>query len=320
MQKEPAQQPEPLLEDTSGYILVNTKASSLFGRRVRATLLDHMSAGCILVSFLVMVLPALQNVMIGFGTGILLVVGIFTLMEARRKASFGMSLMGLTLGSGTVFWRLLWRNLLRFLPTLAVLGLLTAIVLGEPLQSLVDGAWIALSFVVLYNVFSLTLGKESLANQLSGFKVTVAAKPHYNWWIVAMTGWVMVGGVGLGIAMPHSAGSCSSPLTPKAYMHTLQTIAETYAVDWGGQYAPSVQVLEQEARKPGREYWKTWKNSYTEYEGYGKSYANEWDPKSEGLVTYEPIGPAYTKYYIYGYDKKGQRIQNKGKDFFLTNS
>ena len=44
--------------------------------------------------------------------------------------------------------------------------------------------------------------------------------------------------------------------TPKVYMHTLQTMVETYAVDWGGLYPPNLAALEAEARRPDRGYWK----------------------------------------------------------------
>lgn len=320
---EPAHQTDPIRESTLAEPPINTKASSLFGRCLRATLLDHTLAAFILVPFLFLVLPIFKDVPIGFATGFLLVATLFTLMEmGRKKASMGLSLMGLTLGKEVGVFRLFWRNLLRFLPVMTLLGLLTAVLLGEPLEALIKWALMATVLAMLYNVFSVNLGYDALHNQLSGVKVGVVAAPRYGKWFLSLVAWWMLGGIGIAIALPNFIGACdASPVySVKASMHTLQTMVETYAVDWKGQYPPSIQMLEKEANQPDKTYWKNITNPLTHYQGYRKSYANESDPKSEGIATYEAVGPHFTIYYIYGYDKKGQRIQNKGQDFILTNS
>lgn len=118
----------------------------------------------------------------------------------------------------------------------------------------------------------------------------------------------------------------------KANMHTLQTIVETYGVDWAGVYAPDLLTLVREAKKSGVEYWKDFTNPFTGKSGAGKagsvtdyrSYQNSSDHKSfAGLVLYEPLPEKGRKeivsYKIYGCDANGELIQDKGQLFYLTN-
>ncbi|MFN4151804.1 MAG: hypothetical protein ACK4IX_12760 [Candidatus Sericytochromatia bacterium] len=124
----------------------------------------------------------------------------------------------------------------------------------------------------------------------------------------------------------------------KANMHTLQTMLETYAVDYGGIYPKDLNELRKDANKKG--YWKEVKNPYKRS---NKSFVdisflkNKTDClyslKGEeifyevGLVIYNPIinkQNDITKYYIYGtylLDKKSTKlIEDKGQIFYLTNS
>ncbi|HEY9842262.1 MAG TPA: hypothetical protein V6D23_17500 [Candidatus Obscuribacterales bacterium] len=110
--------------------------------------------------------------------------------------------------------------------------------------------------------------------------------------------------------------------TPKANMHTLQTIVETYAVDSKGIYPANIAELSKAARKPGFEYWKDFQNPVTFESGYMRSYQDEGQPPIPGIVTYQPIHTTkgrFRSYRIYGYDEKGGRMQYKGRDFVLSN-
>ncbi|HEY9844008.1 MAG TPA: hypothetical protein V6D23_26290, partial [Candidatus Obscuribacterales bacterium] len=113
----------------------------------------------------------------------------------------------------------------------------------------------------------------------------------------------------------------------KANMHTLQTLVETYAVDWGGVYPPDLDALYAEASRPGAEYWRNVTNPYTERSGIGHRGSlldfSQFlaDPDFQGLALYQPVpGSPIVKYYIYGSDAKGKLVQDKGQDFVLSNS
>lgn len=121
----------------------------------------------------------------------------------------------------------------------------------------------------------------------------------------------------------------------KANMHTLQTIVETYAVDWGGVYPADVEALKIEATQAGREYWKEFTNPFSGQSGEGLSYGDAthvWLQKQggilrphedeAGLVLYAPVKDCrgIIKYFIYGLDKKGQTVKDRGRDFVLSNS
>lgn len=118
----------------------------------------------------------------------------------------------------------------------------------------------------------------------------------------------------------------------KANMYTLQTIVETYAVDWGGVYPPHLKALKLEATKTGRDYWKEFTNPYTGKSGESASYtdadhsrfqAGDSLPNADeaGLVLYAPVGEKdIVKYFIYGLDKAGRALVDRGHDFTLSNN
>jgi hypothetical protein len=94
-----------------------------------------------------------------------------------------------------------------------------------------------------------------------------------------------------------------------------------------GIYPTHIEAARQDGLQTGREYWKTFTNPYSFKSGKTMAYAEMFlapaaSREYAGLVLYEPIltcGPV-THYYIYGLDKTGSRIQDKGQDFVLTNS
>lgn len=119
----------------------------------------------------------------------------------------------------------------------------------------------------------------------------------------------------------------------KANMHTLQTLVETYGVDWGGGYPSNMKSLKQEAVVVGREYWKEFTNPFSGVSGSGKSYMDYRTYKFytipqrslAGMVLYQPLPPdpkskEIVNYRIWGCDENGKLIQDKGQDFYLSNS
>lgn len=126
---------------------------------------------------------------------------------------------------------------------------------------------------------------------------------------------------------PYSKPSNSSI---KANMHTFQTIVETYAVDSKGIFPESVETLNDEAIHNANGHWIEFKNPYGSVAGLGKSFGNERDSMQHeksfsktslraGIVAYISL-PPYHSYKIYGYDAHAQKIIDKGKTLFLSNS
>lgn len=143
--------------------------------------------------------------------------------------------------------------------------------------------------------------------------------------IVYGLGSLLVLGVGAAIILPNFIGTCARDKrsSVKANMHDFRTMLETYAVDHGGQYPMSLEALKHESQNDGAPYWKEFSNPITGYQGSGKAYGDLQVEPVEGLVVYAPVTPADTQYptsyRIYGYGKKAQYIQDKGKVFFLSN-
>ncbi len=126
----------------------------------------------------------------------------------------------------------------------------------------------------------------------------------------------------------------------KANMHTVQVIAETHAVDWSGLYPATLEEIEKESKstKTHSNYYKSIINPFTKKSGVASkgsminySTYNALKNKSEslkGLVVYQASNCKIDKatkrslcssYKIYGLDSKGKIIQDKGKNFYLTN-
>jgi prepilin-type N-terminal cleavage/methylation domain-containing protein len=144
---------------------------------------------------------------------------------------------------------------------------------------------------------------------------------------------IVIIGILVAIALPNFIGAQDRAKisSVKANMHTFQTITETYAVDWGGVYAGNVSILSTEANTTGRAYWKDFTDPFTSVSGSGKSYSDTTgftisstavtgglSSTKAGWVLYDSEGT--TKYFIYGLDKSGNTIQDKGKNLTLRPS
>ena len=126
----------------------------------------------------------------------------------------------------------------------------------------------------------------------------------------------------------------------KANMHTIQTVLETYAVDWGGVYPENVETLKNEASS--KNYWKVFKNPFNPFNpspdapvvindseyNLAKNtlqYKGQTIENAEffkGAVTYEPgiDGQLILSYSVYGLDSDGDYIKDQGAIFYLTNN
>ncbi|PKL76571.1 MAG: hypothetical protein CVV27_09625 [Candidatus Melainabacteria bacterium HGW-Melainabacteria-1] len=137
---------------------------------------------------------------------------------------------------------------------------------------------------------------------------------------------IVIIGILVAIALPNFIGAQdrAKVSSVKANMHTMQTIIETYAVDWGGVYASNVSGLKSEAEVAGREYWKEFNNPFSGQSGTALSYddfaAGGLAGGTPGMTLYEPNSAPVTKYWVYGLDKAGNAIQDKGRNFYLSNS
>lgn len=132
-------------------------------------------------------------------------------------------------------------------------------------------------------------------------------------------------------------GTVSTPevSSVKSNMHVLQTVVETYGVDWGGTYAKDLTALQKEATKGT--YWKDLTNPYTQktglatkanhFQGSMMEYAvyknYKPSPQFSGLVLYEPIidpkSKTVTHYRFYGCDVNGALIMDGEEPFTLYN-
>ncbi len=146
-------------------------------------------------------------------------------------------------------------------------------------------------------------------------------------------------------SQPVNACDCAKISSSKANMHTLQTMLETFGVDH--HYYPSTVIkLEHEARNAANPYWKDFVNPMTSQQGFLKSFADlkmhhlpaaqlkeqyaeimglrflliepDLQANTSGIVLYDFVSK--NKYFIYGLDKYGEFIREKGQIFTLSNS
>lgn len=111
----------------------------------------------------------------------------------------------------------------------------------------------------------------------------------------------------------------SRPVHVKSQMHSLQTMLETYGVDWGGEYPPDLAILEQAAKTHANPYWKEILTPSGDASLLKPGQAKA-PFKLEYIPVKDPKSGKNLNYWLYGYNHLGKRIQDKGQDFALTNS
>jgi len=144
---------------------------------------------------------------------------------------------------------------------------------------------------------------------------------------------IVIIGILASIALPNfvAAQDRAKVASVKANMKFVQTMAETYAVDWGGVYADNygavgVGGLEGEAYNKG--YWKYFTNPINPNNDPMEDGGDVAGPTpvifapptaTPGIVLYI-VGNDLTKYALYGVDKVGNYINDKGTIFCLSNN
>jgi len=114
---------------------------------------------------------------------------------------------------------------------------------------------------------------------------------------------IVVIGILVAIGLPNfiSAQDRAKIASVKANMHTVQTAAETYAVDWDGIYPSMLGLPDDGSTGLVREaivknYWKDFKNPFTKEEGPGASYSHV------------PISPKFLQNCDTKYDESGMQV------------
>ena len=140
---------------------------------------------------------------------------------------------------------------------------------------------------------------------------------------------IVIIGILVAIALPNfiAAQDRAKLSSVKANAHTLQTILETYAVDWGGQYGNNLANNQSEAT--AKNYWKEYKNPFNQ-NAAPNVHQTTAVAASTGVTTGLTAGAVgldlgttapYTKYFLYGGSKDADKaIVDKGTVFFLSNS
>ena|SRR3990167_2234921 len=141
---------------------------------------------------------------------------------------------------------------------------------------------------------------------------------------------IVIIGILVAIALPNFIGAQDRAKISsiKANMHTVQTMLETYGVDWGGTYPTDVAQLVTESRTASNPYYKDFVNPFTS-QGMGAAGATVGNSLIDitatttaagniGRTGFEDVGT--TKYFLYGFDKVGAVVKDKGTAFSLSNS
>jgi len=114
----------------------------------------------------------------------------------------------------------------------------------------------------------------------------------------------------------------ANTISVKANMYTMQTMVETYAVDWEGLYPTSISILRQEAQNSKKQYWKEMTNPYMASHQVKTANLDMGHKPLPGVVVYSAIPDTrtgkITAYRIYGYDEKAKAIEVKGKVLTLS--
>lgn len=228
------------------------------------------------------------------------------------------------------------RNALKWIPFFMFL-------LGSPFVRVYDSwpstgwlhkdAWMYLALPVLWGLSGLIClvfrPERQLQDWLSGTQVEIAGtfswKARLGMGLVSAAG-TMLSVMVISVAASQFRGEDRAKLSSvKANMHTLQTLVETYAMDWKGEYPRNTLAVNQDAVQG--KYWKDFVNPFTSRSGRYYSFADigafsSLSQDHAGLVLYDPIVSQgkVSHYYLYGLDQEGRRIRDKGQDFVLTNS
>jgi prepilin-type N-terminal cleavage/methylation domain-containing protein len=131
---------------------------------------------------------------------------------------------------------------------------------------------------------------------------------------------IVIIGILVAIALPNFIGATdrAKVANVKSNAHTLQTMLESYGVDFGGKYPDNVANLQQEAQTGA--YWKALSNPFDATRAALENH-NGATFTAGGAVGYNMTAASdKTKYFIYGSDKNKVRIKDKGADFVLSNS
>ncbi|MBT9546601.1 MAG: type II secretion system protein [Candidatus Sericytochromatia bacterium] len=148
---------------------------------------------------------------------------------------------------------------------------------------------------------------------------------------------IVIIGILVAIALPNFIGAQDRAKisSVKANMHTVQTMLETYGVDWGGTYPSTVGTgpapgsgLIGESLNASNPYYKDFVNPFSS-QGMGATGSTPGNSLIDITVTttvaaqagktgFNPSGS--TKYYLYGFDKVGAVVKDKGTAFTLSNS
>ncbi len=160
---------------------------------------------------------------------------------------------------------------------------------------------------------------------------------------------IVIIGILVAIALPNfiAAQDRARISSIKSNMHTFQVMLETYGVDWGGRYPRFPNEFSAEAI--ANDYDKTYRNPITGVPltaqnttngnvGVGNSvaeftpneptswnnvtYAGTGGTNCKGQVIYRRSQPTenYSKYTIYGLDKNGIFIEDKGLILLISNN
>ncbi len=136
---------------------------------------------------------------------------------------------------------------------------------------------------------------------------------------------IVIIGILVSIALPNFVAAIdrAKQASVKSNMRVIQSIAETYAVDWGGVYPGTIAELKTQA--VARNYWKVFKNPFTSSVDDGSDVdgttvtTSTLPNVSGGGVGWD--SPTLTQYTIYGAEKtNGKPILDRGAVFFLTNN
>lgn len=129
---------------------------------------------------------------------------------------------------------------------------------------------------------------------------------------------IVIIGILVAIALPNFVGAQERARlgNVKSNMHVMQIIMETYAADWSGSYPANEMELENAGRTRG--YWKDLTNPFTGNTDWYVPMASGDSNLPQGKVGLQLNAPLY--YWIYGGDRTGKFLTNKGQNLVFSNS